>query len=278
MECAQVSELLDAYALGAAEADEATAIEEHVADCVRCWSSLNEAQRATASLALSTALQRAPQSLRDRVIAEAERGERERAAKLLQLARRLLPLGAGVVAAGAAASLGFAVFLQTEVSDLRSDNDQIVAEIEIAQTEVSELRSDNSQLAAEIVTADARLTQQQQLITVIAAPDVQEISLEATDPASPATAVYQWSISAGTSALLCNNLVSLQEGQAYQVWFLTERDIYPAGSFQTWDGIGQLSMDLDDIPEHPAAIGVSIEDADGAEEPGELFLRAEFQQ
>ncbi len=257
MECAQVSELLDAYALGAAEADEANAIEEHVADCVRCWSSLNEAQRATASLALSTALQRAPQSLRDRVIAEAERGERERAAKLLQLARRLLPVGAGVVAAGAAASLGFAIFLQTEVSELRSDNSQLVAEIE---------------------TADARLSQQQQLMTVLAAPDVQQISLEATDPASPATAVYQWSISTGTSALLCNNLASLQEGQMYQVWFLTERDSYPAGSFHTWDGIGQLSMDLDDIPEHPAAIGVSIEDADGAAEPSDMFLFAEFQQ
>ena len=39
MDCDQVGELLDAYALGAAEADEAAALEEHVADCVRCWSS-----------------------------------------------------------------------------------------------------------------------------------------------------------------------------------------------------------------------------------------------
>lgn len=257
MQCEQVRELLDAYALGAAAADEATAVEEHVADCVRCWSSLNEAQRAAASIALSTAFQRAPPSLRDRILAETERGERHRAAKLLQLARRLTPVGAGVVAAGAAASLGFAIFLQAEVSDLRSDNDQLVAEME---------------------TADARLSEQQQLMTVLAAPDIQQVNLEATDPASPATAVYQWSDSGGTGALLCNDLASLQQGQMYQVWFLTEEHSYPAGSFQTWDGIGQLSMDLDDLPQHPIAIGVSIEDAEGAAEPGDLFLLAEFQR
>ena len=257
MKCEQVRDLLDAYSLGAAEADEANAIEEHVADCVRCWSSLSEAQRAAASIALSTAFQRAPQSLRNRILDEAQRGERRVAPNLLQLARRLMPVGAGVVAAGAAASLGFAIFLQTEVSDLRSDNNQLVAEIE---------------------TADARLSQQQQLLTVLSAPDFQQITLEARDPASPSTAVYQWSDSGGTAALLCNNLASLQQGQVYHVWLITEVDSYSAGSFQTWDGIGQLSMDLDDLPEHPIAIGVSIEDTDGAVKPGEMFLFAEFQQ
>ncbi len=257
MDCERVRELLDAFALGAAEADEATAIEEHVADCVRCWSSLNEAQQTAASIALSTAFQRAPQSLRSRILAETERGESQAAPKLLQLARRLLPLGAGVVAAGAAASLGFALFLQSEVSDLRNDNDQLVAEIE---------------------DTGERLTEQQQLMTVLAAPDVQRITLESTDPASPAAAVYQWSGAAGEGALLCNNLSPLQEGQVYQVWFFTEGHSYPAGSFQTWDGIGQLSMDLTDLPEYPVAIGVSIEDADGADEPSELFLSGEFHQ
>jgi anti-sigma factor RsiW len=38
--CEQVQEMLDAYALGAAEAADASAIEEHVGDCVRCWEEL----------------------------------------------------------------------------------------------------------------------------------------------------------------------------------------------------------------------------------------------
>jgi hypothetical protein len=81
-------------------------------------------------------------------------------------------------------------------------------------------------------------------------------------------------------AVLCNNLSPLQEGQVYQVWFLTEGNSYPAGRFGTWDGITQLSMHLGDVPEHPLAIGVSIEDAEDVDvkEPGEMFLLTELQE
>ncbi len=255
MDCEHVGELLDAYALGAAEADEAAALEEHVADCVRCWSSLNEAQRTAATIALSTAFQRAPQSLRNRILAETERGERLGASKLLQIVGNLWPVGAVIVTAGAAASLTFAFFLQAEVDDLHDENDQLVAQVEDA---------------GEI------LDEQRQLMAILAAPDVERVTLDATDHTTSAEAIYQWSSSAGTGALLCNNLPSVQEGQEYKVWFITEDHSYPAGRFQTWAGIGQLSMDLDDLPELPDAIGVSIDDAD-AREPGEWFLFAEFQ-
>ncbi len=60
MGCKEVSELLDAYALGAAEADEANAVEKHVGECLRCWSYLSETQRAAAAIALATVLQQAP--------------------------------------------------------------------------------------------------------------------------------------------------------------------------------------------------------------------------
>jgi len=36
-------------------------------------------------------------------------------------------------------------------------------------------------------------------------------------------------------------------------------------------------MDLEDLPELPVAIGVSVEHV-GAREPGEMFLLAEFEQ
>jgi hypothetical protein len=253
MDCEQVKELLDAYALGAAEADEAIAIEEHVADCVRCWSSLDEAQRAAAAIALSTAFRRPPQSLRDRIVAEAERGESAAGPRFGALLRRLWPAGAGLLAAGAAASLAFALVLQSEVSDLNDKNDSLVAQMDAAGDQLGE---------------------QRQLMAVLASPDVQGVSLKPTDPASQAEAVYYWS--SGTGALLCNNLPALEPGQAYQVWLLTEDESYFAGSLATWDGIGQLGMDLRDLPERPIAIGVSIEDDPGAQTPREMFLYAEF--
>lgn len=257
MDCEQVKELLDAYALGAAEADEAQALEEHVADCVRCWSSLDEAQRAAAAIALSTAFQRAPDSLRKRILAEAERSKRPAGPRQRQGLARLWPVGGAMLVTAAAASLALALFLQTEVSDLRDEN---------------------VELATEVETASARLTEQQQVMTVLFAPDREQVNLESTDPDSSAAAVYNWSRSAGAGALLCNNLPTLQEGQAYQVWFLTADSSYTAGTFNTWEGIGQLSMDLDGVPERPVAIGVSIQDAGGAQEPGKMILFAELQR
>ncbi len=274
MDCDQVRELLDAYALGAAEADEAARLEEHVADCVRCWSSLNEAQQAAAAIALSTAFQRAPASLRKRILAETERGERRGVPELLQFVRGLWPVGAGIVTAAAAASLTFAFFLQTEVDDLRGENDQLSAVIENTGERLTE---EQQLISTEVETASERLTEQQQIMAVIGAPDVQQVTLDPTDSTTSAGAVYHSSDSTGTGALLCNNLPALQVGQEYKVWFLTQDHSYEAGGFQTWDGIGQLTMDLEDLPELPVAIGVSIEHVD-AREPGEMFLLAEFEQ
>jgi hypothetical protein len=257
MDCDEVKELLDAYALGAADADEAAALEEHMGDCVRCWPSFTEAQQAAASLALSVSLQRAPESLRKGILAEIGRMQHPAGPNLLERLRRLWPASIALLAATAAASLAFALFVQAEVSDLRDENDQLAAEIE---------------------SASARLTAQQQMIAILAAPDIQQVSLEPTDSTSSASAVYHWSGTTESGALTCDNLPTLSEGQVYQVWLLTESGSYSAGSFHSWDGIGQLNLDLSAAPERPLAIGVSVESAEGAHQPGEMFLIAEFRE
>ena len=255
MDCEQVRELLDAYALGAADAAEAAAIEEHVADCVRCWSSLDEAQRVAASLALSTAIEKAPPSLRRRVLAETERRQRPALAFVPKRLRGFWPAATGVLAAGAVAALAFALVLQAEVNDLRGDRDRLTADVQ---------------------NAGGVLDEQRQLMAVLAAPDAQQISLQPADPSSQALAVYYWSRSSRTGALLSNNLPPLREGQLYHAWLLTGDEIYHAGSFEAWNGVGQLSMDIKDVSGRPVGIGVSMEDAAGAERPREMFLFAEF--
>ena len=255
MDCEQVRELLDAYALGAADAREAAAIEEHVADCVRCWSSLEEAQRVTASLALSTVLQKVPQSLRSRVLAEAERRQQPALPSFPGRLRWLWPAATGALAAGAIAAATFALVLQAEVNDLRDDRDR---------------------LASDMQNAGAVLDEQRQLMAVLAAPDAQQINLQPADPTSEALAIYYWSRSTRTGALLSNNLPPLREGQLYHAWLLTGDEVYDAGSFEAWNGVGQLSMDNKDVSGRPVGIGVSMEDAAGAERPREMFLFAEF--
>ena len=255
MDCEQIGELLDAYALGAADTPEAAAIDKHVADCVRCRSSLDEAQRVAASLALSTALQKAPRSLRSRVIAEAGRRQRPALPPFPARLRWLWPAATGVLAAGVAAAVAFALVLQTEVNDLHDDRDR---------------------LASDAQKAGAVLNEQRRLMAVLAAPDAKQINLQPADASSDALAVYYWSSSTGTGALLSNNLPPLNEGQVYQVWLLTGNQVYDVGRFRSWNGVGQLSMDIKGVSGRPVGIGVSIEDAAGAEQPREMFLFAEF--
>ncbi len=79
MECEDIGKLLDAYALGAIAPDETGPIEEHIADCLRCWEHLKESQKAAALLVLAVPLEQPREELRQRILAQAARESRENA-------------------------------------------------------------------------------------------------------------------------------------------------------------------------------------------------------
>lgn len=253
MDCAEVRDELDAYALGACELYEAELIERHLVECVECRSALLESQSVALAIALGVPLREAPRRLRRRVLAEAAGSQPATGG----LRRRLLPLGVGALAAGAAAALVFAIVLQAQVDDLRSDNDR---------------------LAARASDASTRLTEQQQVIGVLAAEDTQSVTLLPTQPGDTAAAIYYWSRSSGTGALISRDMPDLKEGEAYHAWFLVDDESYWMGSFESWDGGGALGMDLEAIEERPQAVGVSIETVADVLEPSDFFLIAEFGQ
>ncbi len=240
MDCQEARELLDAYALGAVEKSEAQALERHISDCVRCWEELGEAQGTAALLALSAPRQEAPPGLRNRVLEQARREARPAGrAPAEAMLSRLWPVGAAALAASALAALALAVFAQTELADLRDEN---------------------SQLGRQVSRADSLLGDQRQLMAVLAAPDVQKVSLRPDDTQSEAVAVYYWSEWTDAGFLLCNNLPRLPEGQFYQAWLMTDEGGVPVGSFSSWKGIGQVPVDLEAAGGQPIAIAVSIED------------------
>lgn len=256
MDCREIKEILEAYALGAAEPQEAAALEEHVADCLRCWEELNEAQRAAALLAFSVPLEEPPPSLRQALLHRAKR-EAEAAGRgtsLRAALRRLLPVGALALGAAGAAALGFALFLQAEMSDLQAEKDSLARQVQEAQ---------------------ARVVQQEEIITLLAAPDAQELVMAPASPRYDATAIYYWSSSSRKGFIVCNRLPRLGEGQVYQVWLWTEDGHVSAGTFESWDGTAQLLIDLSGMREPPTAIGITIEPTGGSEAPsGERILYA----
>lgn len=251
MDCEEIKQLLDAYALGAVEGEETSPLEAHMADCVRCWEKLSEAQRAAALLALSVPIREAPPSLRRRIL---ERARKEVSAQLspLERLRRWWPAGIALLGAATLAAVAFAALLQVQVSDLRSERDR---------------------LRQELRQAEALLAPQQELAALLAAPDMEEITLAPASREIDAVAVYYWSPSARKGGLLSSNLPPLEEGEVYQLWLIVGGERIPAGILHSWHGMGQMVVDLTSLEQPLEGVGITREKADGSTEPtGEMLL------
>ncbi len=260
--CEQVQEILDAYALGAADAADASAIEEHVADCVRCWEELSKAQQTTALLALTSPLSEAPAGLESRIVAAAARDkapEQATAKPLLGRIRLGWPATAGALGVAAAAALAFASFLQVQMNDLRNDKDELARELASTQDMVGD---------------------QGQVIAISAATDTQEMVMEAVAAPEGAWGEYFWSRSAGGGFIVCHDMPVLPEGQVYQAWFEMGGKQVSAGTFSlSADGACVYPMQPEEPVRGADGVGVSQEKAGGSDEPsGDWLIWAAFER
>jgi len=258
MDCQEIREILDAYALGAADAREAKAVERHVADCVRCWDELTKAQRTAALLALTAPMHEAPASLEARLMSAARGAARPgfSPAGSFGGVRIGWPATAGSVGLVGAAALVFAVFLQAQVNDLEGDRD----------------------------TLEDRVVALGSITRVATAPDVRTISFEevtdttTTGPFS-GDADYRWSRDEGKGVIFCDSMPLLPEGEVYEAWYVTLSEPVPAGTFTPDDAGGCLHL-MEPEWQVAAATGVGIthEKAGGARRPtGDWLVLAQFE-
>jgi anti-sigma-K factor RskA len=259
MECPQVVELLDAYALGALEKREAGELERHVGDCVRCWEEMSKSQRTAALLALSVPIHQVPGRVRDRLM---ERASRERvavrSAPLFQRLRIGWPTTVRALALSGIAAFVFAVVLQMQMSDLRGDKNQLQQELSSASTE---------------------LEQQKQIVAVLSASDNRKVPVQPTSLSSEAESVYNWSRENRAGFIVCHNFPSLEEGRVYQVWFTTSDSVEPVATFVPQGGDCQIPMDMSRVSWRPDGIGISVEPEGGSERPsGRWFAYASFER
>jgi hypothetical protein len=217
VDCQQVAELIDAYALGAVTAEEARAVEEHVDGCVACWELLREAQDTAALVALSAPMKQPPNWLGQRIISEASRTakrKRGQEAGLLSHLHLSWPAATGIFGTAAAAVLIFAFSLQLQVDDLEEDNSETQARLSSTTATFADI--------LRVATAD----------------DVVEEDmdpLERTAP-NPPDGEYRWSRSEGMGIILCRNLPPLEDEQVYQAWYATEGEDIAAGTVEPYDG------------------------------------------
>lgn len=264
-DCSQIKEILDAYALGAASPGEATIIEAHAAECVRCWEELTKAQRAAALLALSIPLHGAPEALRRRVMARAAKERLGRRAPWPGKKWRLgWPAAAWGLAVAGVAALALAGFLEAQLTDLRGEKDALAREVQ-------DLRQENS-------AAGLQLAQQRQIMAVLSHPDAERVRMTSVSSASQASALYGWSRSGAEGFLICEGLPSLGEGQVYQAWFVVGKEYVPAHVFSTSDGTCLIPLDLGWLKGRPDGIGITVEPQGGSAQPsGAWVVYANFQ-
>ena len=248
MKCDETKDLLDAYALGAVDRDEAYRLEGHVADCLDCWEELSKSRRTAALLSLSVPIQAAPDTLRRRVMARAQMDEaRSERRYLLPKLRPTWRSAVGAMGVAAVGALFFASLLQVQVAGLRGDKNDI---------------------AQQLTAASTQLEQQRQIVAVLSASDSEKISMDSAALRSEAESVYNWSRDSAAGFIVCNNFPALPLGQVYQVWFTTTGRVEPVATFVPHaDGGCQIPMDMSRIEWRPDGIGISIEPEGGSSSP-----------
>jgi anti-sigma factor (TIGR02949 family) len=242
--CAEAMELVDAYALGALENQEAAALQQHLSDCAPCREELSKSQRTAALLSLSVRIEEAPSRLRDRILARAESERYD-----LPAWRRLVPSRRTSTRALAVAGVGalvFAVFLQAQLSNLRGDKDQLQEQLSAASSE---------------------LEQQRQVLAVLSAQDTQKVSMESAALRSQAESTYSWSQDSAAGFIVCRNFPAQAPGRVYQVWFVTGERAETVATFVPQDGSCQIPMDMSRMTWRPEGIAISVEPQGGSNRP-----------
>jgi len=255
MDCEQVRELLDGYALGASDGAETRIIEEHVADCVRCWEELSSSQAAAALLALSVRIEHPSEQLERRIMARAQR-ESAPFAERRPLWQRFRwspwPATAGAFGAVSLAALAVSGVLMFQIKDVQSKNDDLETQIQAAAY--------NFQKTSELTSN--QLAESETIFSILSGDDHQEVEMKSPGD-SNSQVYYTWSASKKVGVVICEGMPALDPGKVYVIWFQAGSEDYAMRPFISNDGSCQVTMDLSTLQERPDGIGITVEDAPG---------------
>jgi anti-sigma-K factor RskA len=252
-----VNENADAWALGALDAEEARAIEAHVADCDACAAIADEARETAASLGFAVPLAAAPAELKARVIASANVLREIPSRGGAATTRRWWSAAAAAIALFAVGAVTWGVVAQRRMNDLQSENDGLVAaatsqtnQLATVHTEISMASAQNAGLASQ---SDA-------MLDVVSQPDVHRVSLAGTSAQPGASGRYVWSATTKLGVLVAQGLPQLQDGETYCLWIVYENAWVSGGLFEVdATGTGRLVVqDTDDDAGNGAFRGFAI--------------------
>jgi hypothetical protein len=201
MTCDEFLDLSAAAALDALEPAELERLEEHAADCPLCAARLNEFREVAAELGSAVPPVDPPAGLATRLVAVARR---ERRPSTLARARRLWPRALRRPRI-AAAWLVAAASLATSIGAL--------AWVATLQGQITQLQND-------AIVARDRAARYDHVLQVLASDRLSVRPLQPAVQNLPSRGMVFLDPSSGTGMLTCHNLPPVEQGHAYQVWFI----------------------------------------------------------
>lgn len=259
MNCEAWRDLMPEFAIGALDADEASALRAHLASgCPACAGALAEAHATVALLAESLPPARPSPQLRQHLLDRATKTPQADAMGKSQaspLRRRANPAWAALAASVFMAAGAAMYFRASHRAGLRQLND---------------LRA----------TLAERETKLEELQSLVASEQVRLLSLAASSPQTQGAGRVFWDRERGKWHLYVFDLLPPGPGKTYELWFITaDGRKVPAGTFDVAaDGSGSLTVP---VPSDIGVISVAAitdEPAGGSPQPtGQIHLQGAVQ-
>jgi hypothetical protein len=238
--CEEFQDLAAVVALDAADADDVRRVEEHAAACPACRGWLDQMRSAAAGLGVLVPQVDPPLALQARLVEAVRREPRPFA-----FVRRVLPRRPRLSAAWLVAAASFVVAVVS------------LAWVAILQVQISDLRG-QSVVASE---RDARIDR---VVTVLASDQLAVKSLQPVAATLASTGYVFLDPNSGTGMLMCHGLPPVEQGHAYQIWFVRGNDRVSGGMLwpdHSGDGytVIQVPADVQSFD----SIGLTVEPGNG---------------
>ena len=252
--CDQFRELIEAYALGALDLEDRSALEAHLATgCAECAKAVEEARWLVSQLAY-TAPQAAPSDMLKGRLMQTVRAEAE-----TQTKPRVLPAKSAIpfwLWAGVAALLVFSIYSAWNAQRL--------------QTEIREANSRAATLAEERQKVEQQLTAAKLEAKILMDPSSVKIMLPGSDAKGPQLEA-KWNSQLGI-VVMGDKIPMPAEHHVLQLWFIPKAPgAKPMPSMMSWpDANGKLVMLVSNPPESMdaiKAIAITEEPAGGSPWP-----------
>jgi anti-sigma-K factor RskA len=233
---------LEAYALGALDAERASQVLQHTSECRDCAAVVRAYKVAVDSLALTVPLYRASPRIKQRIMGGIGV---LRLPSLSTLRRQWWAVGAAaVLLAIAIGGMSWAVVVSNQVSSLKKDNARLaeLSELDAEQRQAllnleDQLNSARNEQRRMSTTLDEQAT----LLIVALDPDLVPTELRGTSLAPGSTCSYVWSTKQAVGALTCKGLPQTSFSLSYELWAIKGDKSVALGSFlPRYDGTASM--------------------------------------